>query len=65
MRRRRAMGMGVAVVMMAVVVGVRVGHLGMLYYNITGVHVVRIDRNGLRPSARTRGGRQTTSANDR
>ena len=35
MRRRRAMGMGVAVVLMRVVVGMGVRHPGMLYYNIT------------------------------
>jgi hypothetical protein len=44
MRRRRAMGMGVAVVVMGVamvmtgVVGMGVRHEEMLHYNITGVH---------------------------
>jgi hypothetical protein len=37
MRRRRAMGMGVAVVV-SVVVGMSVSHGSTLYYNITGVH---------------------------
>jgi hypothetical protein len=37
MRRRRAMGMGVAV-MVTVVVGMNVSHGQMLYYNITGVY---------------------------
>ena len=35
MRRRRAMGMGVDVVMMRVVVGMSVRHGKMLHYNIT------------------------------
>ena len=34
------MGMGVAVVMMRVIVGMVVRHGKMLHYNITGVHVV-------------------------
>ena len=45
MRRRRAMGMGVAVVLMRVVVGMGVRHTEMLHYNITGVHA------GARPQA--------------
>ena len=35
MRRRRAVAMGVTVVVMAVVVGMGVNHAEMLYYNIT------------------------------
>jgi hypothetical protein len=40
MRRLRAMAMGMAVMVgmvVMVVVGMRVGHTKMLYYNITGV----------------------------
>jgi hypothetical protein len=43
MRRRRAMGMGVAVVV-PVVVGMVVRHEKMLHYNITGVHVLAFAR---------------------
>ena len=42
MRRRRAMGMGMAVVLMRVVVGMGVRHTEMLHYNITGVYAVAI-----------------------
>ena len=41
------MGVGVTVVMVCVILGMRVSHGWMLYYNITGVHAWTWPQAGL------------------